>query len=74
MFKRKYKTITIKVSLSEFTIDNEYTLNELTTKIINKTNQAINTTVKRHNRFKEDKIDLDSLEFHTFPNNIENNK
>lgn len=74
MFKRKYKTITIKVSLSEFNMDNEHTLNELTTKIINKTNQVINTTVKRHNRFKEYKVDLDSLESYTFPNNIENKK
>ena len=55
-------------------MDNEHTLNELTTKIINKTNQVINTTVKRHNRFKEYKVDLDSLESYTFPNNIENKK
>ena len=74
MFKRKYKTITIKVSLSEFNVDYEHTLNELTTKIINKTNKSINTTIKRHNRFKEYKIDLDTIESHTFPNNIENNK
>jgi len=74
MFKRKFKTITIKISLSEFNDNSEHTLNELTTKIINKTNKSINSTIKRHNRFKEYKVDLDSMESYTFPNNIENNK
>ena len=74
MFKRKYKTITIRVSLSEFNHDYEHSINELTTKIINKATKSINTTVKRHNRFKDYKIDLDSIESYTFPNNIENNK
>lgn len=70
MFKRKYKTITIRVSLSELNIDNQHTLNDLTTKIINNTNKSITKTIKRHNRFKDIKIDLDSIESHTFPNNI----
>jgi hypothetical protein len=74
MFKRKFKTLTIKIHLSEFNVEGEHTMNKLVTKIINKTNSAINGTIKRHNRFNDYKVDVDGLIFDVFPNNIENNK
>jgi hypothetical protein len=72
--KRKFKTITIKVELSEFNHIGEHTINQLSTKIINKTSKAINSTIKKHNFFNEYKVDLDAIDTYVFPNNIENNK
>ena len=74
MFKRKFKTLTIKIHLSEFNVEGEHTMNKLVTKIIDKTNGAINGTIKRHNRFNDYKVDFDGMSVDVFPNNIENNK
>jgi hypothetical protein len=68
--KRKYKTITIKIELSEFNHVDEHTINYLSTKIINKTNKVINSTIKRHNFFNQYKVDLDAINTYVFPNNI----
>jgi len=71
---RKYKVITITVSLSEWNPDNLHEINELTTKIVDRTSRTINRTIKSHNRFKSYKVDNDDISIKTFPNNIENNK
>lgn len=67
---REYKVITITVSLSEWNPDGMHELNELTTKIINRTSRTINRTIKSHNRFKTYQVDNDGISIKTFPNNI----
>jgi hypothetical protein len=67
---REYKVITITLSLSEWNPDGTHDLNELTTKIINRTSRTINRTIKSHNRFKTYQVDNDGINIKTFPNNI----
>jgi hypothetical protein len=68
MRNTKYKTITITVELSEFAYTHE--IDELTTRLIRETSRKINRTIKSHNRFKDYKINADSITIKTFPNNI----
>jgi hypothetical protein len=67
---RKYKVITITVSLSEWNPDDLHEINELTTKIVERTSRTINRTIKSHNRFNTYKVDNDGISIKTFPNNI----
>lgn len=69
-YNRKYKTITITVSISEMNVDGSHEIDKLTTNLINKTTKTINKTIKSHNRFKKHKIDNDGISINTFPNNI----
>jgi hypothetical protein len=66
----KYKTITITVELSEFAYAHRHEIDELTTRLIRETSRKINRTIKSHNRFKDYKINADSITIKTFPNNI----
>lgn len=70
MSNRKHKVITITVSLSEWNPDNLHEINNLTTKIVEKTSRIINRTIKSHNRFKTYKVDSDEISIKTFPNNV----
>ena len=69
MYKLNFKTITVKIHLSEFNVEGDHTINKLVTKIIDKTNSSINNTIKRHNRFNDYKVDVDGITSETFPNN-----
>ena len=41
-YNRKYKTITITVSISEMNVDGSHEIDKLTTNLINKTTKTIN--------------------------------
>jgi hypothetical protein len=69
-YKRRYKTITITVSLSEENEIGKQKIDDITTNLIYRTTKTINTTITSHNRFKRNKIDNDGIEVRTFPNNI----
>ena len=69
-YKRRYKTITITISLSEENEIGKHKIDEITTKLIDRTTKTINTTITSHNRFKRNKIDNDGIEVKKFPNNI----
>ncbi len=67
MTNRKYKTITITVSLSEYS-SGTHNLDKFTTELINKTTKTINRAIKSHNRFRDNKIDNEGISVKTFPN------